>query len=129
MTNPLEQRIEEYLLEAPGDGWVKSKILCARFGIHDRQLRKVGDQPGLCSDFAISSDRGFKHVTKASKGEYLRFKHRLRKHAIAEMVRVRNLDQRRHQVTKTTKRPCITTEKDTGQVLMFAVPQASNLPF
>jgi len=117
----LEQRIEEYLLEAPGDGWVKSKRLCARFSITERQLRKVGNMPGLCSGFAISSDKGFKHVTKASKGEYLRFKHRLRHHAIAELVRVRDLDQRRHQVTKTTKRPAFTREKDTGQGLLFAV--------
>lgn len=116
----LENRIEEHLLEAPGNGWVKSKQLCARFGITERQLRKVGAQPGLCSGFAISSDKGFKHVTKASKGEFVRFKHRLRHHAIAELVRVRDLDQRRHQVTKTTQRPVFTREKDSGQGLLFA---------
>ena len=68
--------------------------------------------------------KGFKHVTKASTGEYRQFKHRLRKHAIAELVRVRNLDQRRHQVTKTTQRPSFTREKDTGQGLFFADPVA-----
>lgn len=129
MILPLEQRIEEYLLEATGDGWIKGKLLCARFGITERQLRKVGDAPGLCSGFAISSDKGFKHVTRASKGEFVRFKHRLRHHAIAELSRVRDLDRRRHQVTTTTKRPEFTRENDTGQGLLFAVPQASRLPY
>jgi hypothetical protein len=121
--NDLERRIEDYLLEFPAnDGWVKSKMLCARFAITERQLRKVGDMPGLCSGFAISSDKGFKHVKRATQKEYRSFKHRLRRHAIAELVRVRNLDRRRHQVTTTTKRPEFTREKDTGQGLLFNTP-------
>lgn len=118
----LEQRIEEYLLIQPFPGWVKSDTLCAVFDINERQLRKVGSQPGLCSAFAISGDKGFKHVKSASKGEYLRFKHRLRKHAIAELSRVRDLDRRRHQVTKTTKRPEFIREKDSNQGLFFDLP-------
>jgi hypothetical protein len=120
MIAPAAQHIEEYLLDAAGDGWVKGKELCARFGIAERQLRKVGDAPGLCSGFAISSDKGFKHVARASTTEFRDFKHRLRRHAIAELTRVRDLDRRRHQVTKTTKRPEFTREKDTGQGLLFA---------
>ena len=118
----LEQRIEEYLINQPYPGWVKSDKLCKMFDLpSDRALRKVGNQEGLCSAFAISGDKGFKHVTKATPAEYKRFKHRLRKHAINELRRVRNLDQRRHQVTKTTKKPAITTEKDTGQILMLSI--------
>ena len=124
----LEQRIEDYLLEATGDGWIKSKVLCARFEIKERQLRKVGSTPGLCSGFAISGDKGFKHVKRASKTEFLRFKHGMRKHAVSELRRVRDLDQRRHQVTTTIKRPAITTEKDSGQVLLFDLPSTA-LPF
>ena len=118
----LELQIEQYLLDYPGDGWVKSRVLCDRFGITERQLRAVGGQHGLCSAFAISSDKGFKHVTRASKTEYRAFKHRLRRHAIAELVRVRNLDRRRHQVTTTTKRPEFIRERDTNQGLLFSVP-------
>ena len=124
----LEQRIEEYLLSQPLSGWVKADVLCARFEINERQLRKVGNQEGLCSAFAISGDKGFKHVTKATTSEYKRFKHRLRKHAINELRRVSRLDQRRHQVITTTKRPEFIREKDTGQGLMFDLP-CGDLPF
>jgi hypothetical protein len=117
----LEQRMEEFLL-AEGD-WVASRRLCALFAITERQLRAVGDQPGLCSSFAISSDKGFKHVSKATPTEYRTFKHRLRRHAIAELVRVRNLDKRRHQVTVATKRPEFIRERDTNQGLLFSMPQ------
>jgi hypothetical protein len=118
----LENRIEDYLLNQPHPGWVKSDTLCAVFEINERQLRSVGGQQGLCSAFAISGDKGFKHVTKATPAEYKRFKHRLRKHAINELRRVSRLDRRRHQVTQTTKRPEFTREKDTGQGLLFTVP-------
>ena len=123
-----EQRIEEYLLSQPLSGWVKADVLCARFDINQRQLRKVGNQPGLCSAFAISGDKGFKHVKRASKTEYLQFKHRLRKHAIAELSRVRDLDRCRHQVTTTTKRPEFIREKDTNQGLFFDLP-TTEIPF
>lgn len=123
----LDHQIEQYLLDAPGDGWVKSRVLCDRFGITERQLRAVGGQQGLCSAFAISSDKGFKHVKRASKTEYRAFKHRLRRHAIAELVRVRNLDKRRHEVITTTKRPEFIREKDTDQGLLFSM--SSPRPF
>jgi len=115
-----EQRIEEFLLQE-GD-WVSSRRLCALFGLAERQLRAVGDQPGICSGFAISSDRGFKHVSMATPLEYRTFKHRLRRHAIAELVRVRNLDRLRHQVTTTTRRPEFIRERDTNQGLLFSMP-------
>lgn len=117
----LEHQIEQYLLDAAGDGWVKSRVLCDRFGLpNDRALRSVGGRHGLCSAFAISSDKGFKHVVRATPLEYRQFKHRLRRHAIAELVRVSKLDKRRHQVTTTTKRPEFIREKDTNQGLLFA---------
>jgi hypothetical protein len=109
----IEQRIEAFLLEARD--WVPGKVLCAQFEINERQLRQVGDQSGLISDFAISSDKGFKHVSKASRTEYLRFKHRLHRHGISELRRVRGLDQRRSNTTKTIKRPAFKFERDNGQ--------------
>lgn len=119
MCEELKEAIEQYLLTAPGEGWVKSAALCERFGISERQLRKVGDQDGLCSDFAISSDKGFKHIARASTREWLAFKHRMRNHAIAEMVRTRNLDRRRAQVIRTVIRPVFTFQKDTGQGVLL----------
>lgn len=119
----VQQQIEQYLREYPSsDGWVKSKVLCARFSITDRQLRAAGKQQGLCGGFAISGDKGFKHIDRASTTEYLRFKHRLLKHAVNEFRRVADLDQRRRQVTKTTKRPEFIREKDTNQGLLFSIP-------
>lgn len=120
MCEELKEAIEQYLLSAPGDGWVKGSDLAARFYLRsDRVLRKVGDQDGLCSDFAISSDKGFKHITRASTREWLAFKHRMRGHAIAEMVRTRNLDKRRAQVIRTVKRPAFVFQKDTGQGVLL----------
>ena len=121
----IERDIEQYLLES--NGWVKSDLICARFGINQRALRKVGNTPGLCSGFAISSDKGFKHIALATTKEWLQFKHRLRRHAVAELNRVSTLDKRRHNVTKTTKRPAFTRERDTGQGLLFPVSRA--LPY
>lgn len=119
MCEKLKEAIEQYLLIAPGDGWVKSAALCERFAITERQLRKVGDQDGLCSDFAISGDKGFKHIARASTREWLAFKHRMRGHAIAEMVRTRNLDRRRATVLKSVMRPAFVFQKDTGQGFML----------
>jgi hypothetical protein len=120
MCDQLKAAIEQHLLTVPGDGWVKSAALCERFDLRsDRVLRGVGDSPGLCTDFAISSDKGFKHVERASTREWLSFKHRMRNHAIAEMVRTRNLDRRRSSVIRTVKRPAFTFQKDTGQGVLL----------
>ena len=120
MTEKLKEAIEQYLLTAPGDGWVKGRDLCERFDLrNDRALRGVGDRPGLCSVFAISGDKGFKHVARAGTVEYLRFKHRLRRHAISEMVRVRDLDRRRSQVTQQIRCPAFIYQKDTGQGVLL----------
>lgn len=119
MCEELKILIENHLLNALGSGWVKSAELCERFGISERQLRKVGDQDGLCSEFAISSDKGFKHIEKATTREWLAFKHRMRGHAIAELVRTQKLDRRRANVTKSIKRPVFTFQKDSGQGVLL----------
>lgn len=114
--NDLSLTIEAYLLER-GD-WVTSEDICGRFGIKDaRQLRQVGDTPGLCSAFAISGDKGFKHVSCATRTEFERFCSRLRLHGIAEFMRVRGLRRRRANVTRQVKRPAVVFERDSGQVL------------
>lgn len=110
----LKKNIEQHLLQR-GD-WVTTQELESLFGITERQLRKKSDDAGLCSDFAISGDKGFKHVSVATTAEWLRFKHRLAKHAIAELVRVKALDKKRHAVTRVTKAAVF--EKDTPQTLL-----------
>lgn len=106
--------IETYLLTI--GTWVPAKEICDTFKVTERQLRQIGDEEGLCSGFAISSDKGFKHVSKATKEEWLHFKHRIRLHGISELRRVRDLDQRRHQVTRTVNKMIF--EKDSGQALI-----------
>lgn len=119
MCDELKEAIESYLQNAVGTGWVKSRDLCDQFDISDRQLRQAGCRAGLCSEFAISGDKGFKHVTNATKAEYRRFKHRLRRHAISELVRTRNLDRRRNRVVKTVRRPAFAFQKDNGQGVLL----------
>jgi hypothetical protein len=120
MNITLQDRLERYLSDAPGDGWVKTKHICKAFGLaSDRPLRAVGDRPGLCTPFAISGDKGLKHIDRATTAEWLRFKHRIRKHGICELVRVRDLDRRRSRSTRTIKRPPFEFQKDTGQGVLL----------
>jgi hypothetical protein len=119
MRDELKEAIETHLLTAGGSGWVKSIALCALFEIKDRQLRAVGNRPGLASEFAISGDKGFKHIDRATPREYLRFKHRMRRHAIGQLVRARQLDRRRNQTIRTIKRPAFTFQKDSGQGVLL----------
>jgi len=112
----LTESIETFLLSR--HGWVSSREICERFGVSERQLRAVAGNAGLCSAFAISGDKGFKHVSAASPSEWLRFKHRLRRHGIAELVRVRDLGKKRQNVTRRSSRPKLCYERDTGQALM-----------
>lgn len=113
----LAQQIEACLLER--GTWVSSEEICEQFSLpDDRALRAVGDHPGLCSAFAISGNKGFKHVAIAQKSEWLHFKHRLRKHGIRELVRVRDLGRRRARVTKCLRRPPMILERDTNQALL-----------
>lgn len=111
----LSAQIEKYLLETRD--WVSTPELCVRFGITERQLRGIDDQPGLVSHFAISRGQGgFKHASLASRTEYLRWKHSLRKHAIKELVRVATVDRLRHTLSRPVANHVY--EKDSPQELM-----------
>lgn len=97
----LSADIETFLLERRE--WVKTGELIARFGINERELRAVGDAPGLCTEFAISGNGGFKHVEACSETEFDRFYGRMRSHGIRQLVRLRKLARRRKShVTKPT---------------------------
>jgi hypothetical protein len=116
MCEQLKEAIEQYLLDAPGEGWVKGSEIAARFDLRsDRVLRKVGDAPGLCTEFAISGNKGFKHIDRATPGEFDEYYCRERKHNIAGLVTLRQKRNRRSRSIRTIKRPAFTFEKDTCQ--------------
>jgi len=112
----VKERIEAYLLA--DRGWVPCRKIETLFDVRERALRGLDGRPGLCSDFAISSNKGLKHVTLASRAEWLHCKHRLRRHGINELVRVSTLDRRRQSATRSLLHPPMTYEKDTGQAVM-----------
>jgi hypothetical protein len=113
--NDLAPQIEAYLLAERR--WVSSADLCERFGIRERALRQVGDREGLCSSFAISGDKGFRHVLHASPAEWERFEGRIRSHGIAELVRIKRLRTRRN--AETRERAPFVVEKETGQAILL----------
>lgn len=115
--DPLIQSIEEYLLSR--DGWIPVQELCVRFGLHERQLRQDRGRPGLCSTFAISSSQhGLKHVSRATTREWLDAAHGGRKHAIAELRRIRFLGRKRHSLLRQIRRPAVTQERDSPQLVL-----------
>ncbi len=88
--------IELYLLMKAD--WVSSRELCQRFNVSERKFRSSNGHAGLCSDFAISGDKGFKHVRHATASEFDDFVSRIRSHGIAELTRVRVLRQTRSNI-------------------------------
>jgi hypothetical protein len=113
-TTLLATKIEQFLFANPR--WVKSEELAERFGIRPRVLRALGEKPGICSEFAISSDKGFKHVKHATESEFLHFYRRVRRHAIAELVGARR--RRRYRERLLTEKPPPLHETVTGQEVM-----------
>ena len=112
--NELAQQIETHLLDQ-GD-WVPARQIRSMFNVTDRQLRQTADQQGLCSAFAISGDKGFKHVSQASTSEWLRFKLRIKRHSIKQLVRLRDLGRVRKDASRIFRGRHF--EKDTGQAIM-----------
>jgi len=89
----LAASIEAWLLAQRG--WVDSDALCVVFHVDARELRATGDAPGLCSHFAISGPRGFRHIANATEEEWIHFHARMRAHGINELRRVKALRLRR----------------------------------
>lgn len=93
----LAQQIEDHLLAA--GGWVSKRQICETFGIPERRTRADGDRPGLLDDFAVSSTcegkSGFIHHNFLPTAEYLPVKHRVRRHAIAELRKTRRWEHAR----------------------------------
>jgi hypothetical protein len=112
--SPLAQQIEKHLLAARG--WVTAADLAVTFGIGERALRAMNGAPGLCSEFAISGNKGFKHVQYATDAEFTRADQRVRKHAIGELVGARL--RRRYRNRLLAPKPAPLHEKATGQGVM-----------
>jgi hypothetical protein len=88
-------QIEHYLLLRPD--WVSAAELVRTFRVDERELRAHNGAPGLCSSFALSGKRGYKHVRHATDEEWAAFEERIRSHGISELTRVKELRARRNQ--------------------------------
>lgn len=93
MQTEFANRIEAYLLAAKG--WVSAGDLCQAFDVSKRDLRAREGRPGLCSHFAISGNKGFRHVVHCTQPEFQHACHRIESHAQAELARIEKLRQRR----------------------------------
>ena len=91
--NTLADSIEAFLKRR--EHWVCAEDLCLVFHVEPRQLRSTDGRPGLCSHFAISGPNGFRHIDHCTEAEWQQFHDRMRKHGIAELVRVKTLRKRR----------------------------------
>jgi hypothetical protein len=113
----LEAAIEALLLERRD--WVSTSEICLLFGIRERQLRDLDKQPGLCTRFAISRNGagGYKHARCATTSEWTEFRRSMRKHAIKELMRVRDLTRVRLDATRTVRQ--VLWEKDSGQGILL----------
>ena len=112
--NDQAKEIERFLLERRG--WVTASELEKEFGINDRALRALDGKPGLCSEFAISGNKGFKHVRYATDTEFDRSYQRSRKHAIGELIGARLRKRYRQRLLTAPPKPVF--ERSTGQAVM-----------
>lgn len=115
----LALEIEVHLLAA--GGWVSTRQICARFSITERSLRQDAGRPGLLDNFAVSSTRegasGYIHHRFLDTPHWLPIKHRMRRHAIAELRRVRRWDRARKNCR--TGAPPEIMERHTGQLVFL----------
>jgi len=114
----LARQIELFLLDA--GGWVRVSEICSRFGIRQRMLRQDGDREGLLDHCAVSSTKngesGFCHHRFLPTDQYLPVKHRVLKHSIAQIRKVREWDRSRHNILSGL--PPARFETHTGQGLL-----------
>lgn len=112
----LEASIERYLLERAC--WVPASEISSRFGIRERALRALEDKPGLCTFIAVSGDQGYKHIFLASSEEWDRYAGRESKIHSSALDHLRRKTELRHNATRTSSRPPVQFEKDSGQAVM-----------
>jgi hypothetical protein len=109
----LAAQIEAYLLlEAR---WVPAVEICQRFQVSKRKLRACRTRPGLLDDFAVSSKQGHKHTSLLTTAEYLPYKHKMLRHSISQIRKIKKWDNGRHN--SLTKKPVL-IERHSGQLLL-----------
>ena len=116
----LANHIETYLRAAKG--WVSAEDLCVAFDVNKRDLRAHGDRPGLCSRFAISGNKGFRHIAHCTPAEFTHFCSRVVSHAEGELARVNDLRTARAAALQPTDRPLPVFERGSGQALLLTPP-------
>lgn len=116
----LADQIEAHLLQRRD--WVPAAELVSIFGVRERELMALDDRPGLCSLFAISGNKGYKHIAVATDSEWSQHYGRERKHNIGALVTLRAKRQRRDQLVHQYARPPLRVEQTTGQILLLEVP-------
>lgn len=79
---------ENYLLFIKN--WVPARDLAFVAECNERDLRGDHSEIKLCS---ISSNSGYKHILHATDEEFLHWSRRIRAHAVAELERVRVLEE------------------------------------
>jgi hypothetical protein len=113
------RQIELYLIAA--GTWVPTVVICSLFGLKERALRQDGKRPGLLDEFAVSSTRngesGYIHHRHLATPDWLPIKHRLRRHAIAELRKLKAWTHGRANCL-TGKRPEL-IERHTGQLVFL----------
>jgi hypothetical protein len=117
-TEAIAAQIEHFLLDA--GGWVSTAEIRARFAVPERLLRQDGDRPALLDGFAVSSTRsgasGYIHHRHLPTSEWLPIKHRLLRHALGELRRVRAWSRARCRLCAGL--PGRLVEAHTGQLLL-----------
>jgi len=109
----LAAQIEAFLLlEAR---WVPALEICLRFHISQRSLRASHRRPGLLDDFAVSSKKGHKHTSLLTTAEYLPYKHKMLRHSLSQIRKIKKWDAGRHK--QLTKKPLL-IERHNGQGVM-----------
>jgi hypothetical protein len=114
----LARQIEVFLLDRAG--WVPVTEICSRFGIKERLLRQDGSREGLLDHCAVSStqngESGLCHHRFLPTSAWLPVKHRLLRHSISQIRKVRKWDRCRHNIL--IGRPPVRYEAHTGQALL-----------
>lgn len=86
----------EHFLYSNG-GWMKAGLLAQMFGMSERDLRGA-DSP--IRDFAISGDKGYRHIANATPDEISHFCARLTAHATEELKRVQKIKEIRRDINQ-----------------------------
>jgi hypothetical protein len=89
----ISKLVEEFL--RTDGGWIPARVICDKFGIHERLLRANQLEPGICTNFAISGKAGFRHVETCTPEEFEQFQLAINTHAERERDRARTLARKR----------------------------------